>query len=294
MGDELRWAIAEAVEATARTAPRNDAARAWLVHALGRICLALRDPQYAPLLGPSVPGASLPLGARVPGTSLELEPATVAFNLGAMIRGERFTPADHFAALLAASDYAARHSHYDGVPAARVADLLDAFWRAALLGSALQADPRCRGDRWLHQRVADAAVASALLGATRPQQLAAALWAGDDGAPRLDAEPAGAAGRAWRWAAGENAARAVRHALAALRIDADETPPGDPDSRHSSGGAVLAPPGPPDICFGPAFDAALQGLYPPVQAAVIRTLMQPGSMLETLPVDEFIARLVRN
>jgi len=33
-----------------------------------------------------VPGATLPNGARVPGTSYELEPVHAAFNIGCMIR----------------------------------------------------------------------------------------------------------------------------------------------------------------------------------------------------------------
>jgi 2-methylcitrate dehydratase PrpD len=47
---------------------------------------ALDYPACTKLLGPVVPGATLPGGARVPGTSYELEPVAAAFNIGAMIR----------------------------------------------------------------------------------------------------------------------------------------------------------------------------------------------------------------
>ena len=48
--------------------------------------LALKYPACTKLLGPIVPGASMPGGARVPGTSYELDPVQAAFNIGAMIR----------------------------------------------------------------------------------------------------------------------------------------------------------------------------------------------------------------
>ena len=45
---------------------------------------ALDYPACTKLLGPVVPGATLSGGARVPGTSYELEPIAAAFNIGAM------------------------------------------------------------------------------------------------------------------------------------------------------------------------------------------------------------------
>jgi 2-methylcitrate synthase len=47
---------------------------------------ALQYPACTRLMGPVVPGAVLPGGARVPGTSYELDPVQAAFNIGAMIR----------------------------------------------------------------------------------------------------------------------------------------------------------------------------------------------------------------
>ena len=44
---------------------------------------ALDYPACTKLLGPVVPGAVLPGGARVPGTSYELDPVQAAFNIGA-------------------------------------------------------------------------------------------------------------------------------------------------------------------------------------------------------------------
>ena len=51
---------------------------------------ALDYPACTKLLGPVVPGATLAGGARVPGTSYELEPVMAAFNIGAMNRWPDF------------------------------------------------------------------------------------------------------------------------------------------------------------------------------------------------------------
>src|SRR3954463_8649008 len=64
-----------------------DTARLCLMDTLGCGLLALNYPACTKLLGPIVPGASLPnRGARVPGTGYELDPVQAAFNIGAMVR----------------------------------------------------------------------------------------------------------------------------------------------------------------------------------------------------------------
>src|SRR5919106_2370063 len=47
---------------------------------------ALKYPACTKLLGPVVPGATMPGGSRVPGTSYELDPVMGAFSIGAMVR----------------------------------------------------------------------------------------------------------------------------------------------------------------------------------------------------------------
>src|SRR5690606_13030117 len=61
-------------------------ARWCLLDSLGCAMLALQYPACVRVLGPIVPGAVLPGGARVPGTRHELDPVQAAFNIGAMIR----------------------------------------------------------------------------------------------------------------------------------------------------------------------------------------------------------------
>ena len=71
-----------------------------------------------------MPGGTLTQGARVPGTSLELEPALAAFNLGAMMNGAAL------AAILPVADYLARKAHNEASAPLRVGDVLAAMHQA--------------------------------------------------------------------------------------------------------------------------------------------------------------------
>ena len=85
---------------------------------------ALDYPACTKLLGPVVPGATLAGGARVPGTSYELEPVMAAFNMGAMIRWLDFNdtwlaaewghPSDNLGGILATADYLSRQARLAG------------------------------------------------------------------------------------------------------------------------------------------------------------------------------------
>src|ERR1700732_3330362 len=97
-----------------------DTARYCLMDTLACVCQALRYPACRRLLGPVVPGAVMPGGARVPGTSFELDPVQAAFNIGALIRWLDFNdtwlaaewghPSDNLRSLLAVAGYLARNA----------------------------------------------------------------------------------------------------------------------------------------------------------------------------------------
>ena len=61
-------------------------ARYCLMDTLACGLQALKYPACTRLLGPVVPGAIMPGGARVPGLNYELDPVQAAFNIGAMVR----------------------------------------------------------------------------------------------------------------------------------------------------------------------------------------------------------------
>src|SRR5437660_2212263 len=103
---------------------RIDSAEAWqtarycLLDALGCGLLALGYPACSKLIGPVVPEATLPGGARVPGTHHELDPVQAAFCIGTMVRWLDFNdtwlaaewghPSDNLGAILAVADYLGR------------------------------------------------------------------------------------------------------------------------------------------------------------------------------------------
>src|SRR5258707_7445117 len=63
-----------------------ETARNCLIDTLGCGLEALDYPACTKLLGPIVPGAVVAQGARVPGTSYELDSVQAAFNIRTMIR----------------------------------------------------------------------------------------------------------------------------------------------------------------------------------------------------------------
>ncbi len=102
----------------AESAEARRIARYCLMDTLGCGILALGFPACTKLLGPVVPGAELPGGARVPGTRYELDPVAAAFNIGALVRWLDFNdtwlaaewghPSDNLGAILAVADYQSR------------------------------------------------------------------------------------------------------------------------------------------------------------------------------------------
>ena len=87
--DRLLQEIADyALSAPVYSAEAWQTARYCLLDALGCALLALGYPACSKLIGPVVPGAVLPGGARVPGTRHELDPVQAAFCIGALVRSQ--------------------------------------------------------------------------------------------------------------------------------------------------------------------------------------------------------------
>src|SRR5215213_8075498 len=118
-----------------------DTARLCLMDTLGCGLMALAYPACVKLLGPVVPGATLPgRGARVPGTSHELEPVQAAFNIGAMVRWLDFNdtwlaaewghPSDNLGGILATADWLSRNAIAAGRKPLTMRDVLTAMIKA--------------------------------------------------------------------------------------------------------------------------------------------------------------------
>jgi 2-methylcitrate dehydratase len=190
---------------------------------------ALKYPACTKLLGPVVPGATMPGGARVPGTSYELDPVTAAFNIGAMVRWLDFNdtwlaaewghPSDNLGAILAVTDYLARQHALHGKRTLTVRDVLTAMIKAHEIQGVLALQNsfnRVGLDHVLLVRIASTAIATAILGGTREQTINAISNAWIDGGALRTYRHAPNTGSRKSWAAGDATSRGVRHALVAL------------------------------------------------------------------------------
>ena len=207
-----------------------ETARHCLMDTLGCALLALNYPACTKLLGPIVAGTSVPGGSRVPGTKLELDPVTAAFNLGTLIRWLDFNdtwlaaewghPSDNLGGVLAVADYVSRQNAAQGKPPYTVHDLLTAMIKAHEIQGILALENsfnRVGLDHVLLVRVASTAVTTALLGGTREQIANAVSNAWLDGGALRTYRHAPNTGSRKSWAAGDATSRAVQHAFMALK-----------------------------------------------------------------------------
>ena len=168
-------------------------------------------------------------GARVPGTSYELDPVQAAFNIGTMIRWLDFNdtwlaaewghPSDNLGAILAVSDYLSRNRHSTGEPPLTLRDVLLAMIQAHEVQGVLALETGLTESASIRLlvRVASTAVATRLLGGTRDDVINALSNAFIDGGSLRTYRHAPNTGSRKSWAAGDATSRAVRLALQALR-----------------------------------------------------------------------------
>lgn len=208
-----------------------DTARLCLMDTLGCGLLALSYPACKKLLGPSVPGATLPgRGARVPGTSYELEPVQAAFNIGTMVRWLDFNdtwlaaewghPSDNLGGILAVADYLSRSAAFEDRTPLTIRDVLLAMIQAHEIQGVLaqeNAFNRVGLDHVLLVRIASTAVVTRLLGGTRDEIINALSNAFLDGGALRAYRHAPNTGSRKSWAAGDATSRAVRHAFFAIK-----------------------------------------------------------------------------
>ena len=190
---------------------------------------ALDYPACTKLLGPVVPGATLPGGARVPGTSYELEPVMGAFNIGAMIRWLDFNdtwlaaewghPSDNLGGILATADYLSRQARAAGKDPLTMHDVLTAMIKAHEIQGVLALENsynRVGLDHVLLVRVATAAVVTRMLGGDREKVINAVSHAWIDGCSLRTYRHAPNTGSRKSWAAGDATSRGVRLAFIAM------------------------------------------------------------------------------
>src|SRR4026208_326923 len=143
---------------------------------------ALQYPACTKLMGPIVPGAGLPGGARVPGTSFELDPVQAAFNIGTMIRWLDFNdtwlaaewgpPSANLGGIPPVADYLSRKAIAEGRKPLTVRDVLTAMIKAHEIQglTALENSYNRVGlDHVILVRIASTAVVTRMLGGSREQ-----------------------------------------------------------------------------------------------------------------------------
>ncbi len=228
--DEVLTDIADYVcDYQIESALAYNTARLCLMDSLGCALLALQHPACSKLLGPVVPGADMPGGARVPGTPYELDPVQAAFNIGCMIRwldyndtwlaSEWGHPSDNFGGILAAADFQCRKGLRGSAPLL-LRDVLSAAIKAYEIQGVIALENsfnRVGLDHVLLVRIASTAVVVRLFGGTKQDVVNALSNAWIDGGALRTYRHAPNTGSRKSWAAGDATSRAVRLALMTLQ-----------------------------------------------------------------------------
>jgi len=206
-----------------------ETARYCLIDTLGCGLQALDFPACTKLLGPLAPGLTMTNGARVPGTSYELDPVQAAFNIGTIIRWLDFNdtwlaaewghPSDNLGGILAVADWLSRNPQLTpNGQQLTMRDVLTASIKAHEIQGCLALENSFNKvglDHVILVKVASTAVVGKLLGLTRDQLLNAVSLAFVDGQSLRTYRHAPNAGSRKSWAAGDATSRAVRLALIA-------------------------------------------------------------------------------
>lgn len=207
-----------------------ETAKYCLMDTIGTGLLALNFPACTKLLGPVVEGAEFrPLGAKIPGTSYQLEPERAAFNVGAMVRWLDFNdtwlaaewghPSDNLGAIWAICDYMSRKNISQGKKPLSIKDALSAMIKAHEIQGVLALE-NCFNkvglDHVLLVRIASTAVACKLLGGSFEEIRNALSHAFIDGGALRAYRHAPNTGSRKSWAAGDASSRGVNLALKAL------------------------------------------------------------------------------
>jgi 2-methylcitrate dehydratase PrpD len=300
----------------AMTDEARDAAYHCLLDALTCALQSLQHAACTRLLGPVVPGATMTFGARVPGTSFQLDPAQAAFNLGTMIgwlnqQDAAFAThgghlADTLGAVLSVADYQARKALAEGRAPATVRDVLETLHAATALPKPHDESQRVTvagTDRCDSARLACTAAVASLLGAN-PAQIALAqrLAAAESRVSGESATPP-------RWWLGEANARGVRIALlarSAPAADGEIAPVVQSPTAVTTGNSepAVVSPSQTKLAAGcdeavaagirERFSAAVTAHFPPVQAEKIKAVCLDRSRLEGMPINELVSLTVRN
>ncbi|TDS17396.1 bifunctional 2-methylcitrate dehydratase/aconitate hydratase [Sphingobacterium paludis] len=189
---------------------------------------ALTYPACTKMLGPIVPGTVVPHGAKVPGTTHQLDPVQAAFDIGTMIRWLDFNdtwlaaewghPSDNLGGILATADWLSRTRMSRGEAPLKGSDLLEAMVKAHEIQGVLALENSFNKvglDHVLLVKIASTAVVGKMIGLTYDELINAVSLAFVDGQALRTYRHAPNTGSRKSWAAGDATSRGVRLALIA-------------------------------------------------------------------------------
>jgi len=232
--DQVLTDIADyVVNCSIRSSLSYDTARNCLIDTLGCGLEALSYPACTKLLGPIVPDANVPNGAKVPGTPFQLDPVQAAFNIGAMIRWLDFNdtwlaaewghPSDNLGGILATADWLSRNAlaaRKKPLKPMTMRDVLTAMIKAHEIQGCLALENSFNKvglDHVVLVKVASTAVVTHMLGGSRDQIIDALSQAWVDGQSLRTYRHSPNTGSRKSWAAGDATSRAVWLALMTLK-----------------------------------------------------------------------------
>jgi 2-methylcitrate dehydratase len=170
----------------------------------------------------------VPHGAKVPGTSFQLDPVQAAFNIGTMIRWLDFNdtwlaaewghPSDNLGGILAVADWLSRNAVAAGKAPLSMRVVLTAMIKAHEIQGVIALENSFNAvglDHVVLVKVASTAVVAQMLGLSRDETINAVSLAWVDGQSLRTYRHAPNTGSRKSWAAGDATSRAVRLALIA-------------------------------------------------------------------------------
>lgn len=191
---------------------------------------ALTYPACTKLLGPVIPGTTVPHGAKVPGTSHQLDPIQAAFNIGTLVRWLDFNdtwlaaewghPSDNLGGILAVSDWLSRKRIASGKAPLTMKAVLESMVMAHEIQGVIALENSFNKvglDHVILVKIASTAVVGKLLELGREELISALSLAFVDGQALRTYRHAPNTGSRKSWAAGDATARAVQLALIAQK-----------------------------------------------------------------------------
>lgn len=207
-----------------------DTARLCLMDSLGCAVLALNYPECTKLLGPDVPGSFVPLGARIPGTRIELDPVRAAFDIGVLVRwldyndtwlaAEWGHPSDNLGGILSVADFLSRNNESRGNEALTMRTVLTAMIKAHEIQGVMALENsfnRVGLDHVVLVKLATAAVVTGMLGGGKREIIDTVSQVWVDGQSLRTYRHAPNTGPRKSWAAGDATSRGVWLARMTMR-----------------------------------------------------------------------------